>query len=719
MFKLNTPVQYLPGVGPKMAEKLKRLGIENVRDLLFYYPWRYDDFSKSQNIKSLRIGQDAIIKAKILNIKQSRTRRKWMSIIEANLVDDSGGEIKAIWFNQPFLLNILKPGDEWLFAGKVNWDFKAKQKTLAVAQYEKEPIILPVYSETEGMTSKYLRRLIKPILTPISDTSGVSENRLEEYLPTQILKAENLIGLQEAIKNIHFPQNQTEIEKAKKRLGFDELFLVSLQMLLNKKELSKSRAPALTFDEKLLRDFVENLPFRLTNAQRKSAWEIIQDLAKKTPMNRLLEGDVGSGKTVVAAMAVLVAAKNNQQSVWLAPTEILANQHYKNVSKLFNYCSSLSRTKTSSSYNRLADARSKNKIKIGLYTSANKLANLEKDDLIIGTHALLQKDIHIPRLALIIVDEQHRFGVKQRAHLRTGQTGDSPHGECLHRPNIVPHLLSMTATPIPRTLALSLYGDLDLSIIDEMPKGRQKIITNVISPQNRQKTYDFIRAQAKLGRQIFVVCPLIEPKNNPPAGGMVNLFEADRKSVIQEYEKLSKTIFPDLKIGLLHGRLKSKEKEETMKKFHTGNLDVLVSTAVVEVGIDVPNATVMMIESAERFGLAQLHQFRGRVGRCQHQSYCFLFSESWSENTKKRLQAMVSCHNGFELAEIDLQLRGPGELAGIRQSGLPDLKMASLSDTILVRKARDAAEEIVAQPIEKYPKLVKKLEEFEGAKHLE
>ncbi len=679
MLKIETPVQYLTGVGPVMAKKLKRLGIETVRDLLFYFPRAWDDFSKPQPIRNLQIGQDAIIKATIAQIKQSRTRRKWMSIVEALLVDDSA-QIKAIWFNQPFLMKILKPGDEWLFAGKVGYDRNLKVKILNVFQYENPsadgPMILPVYPETEGLTSKYLRKLLKPLIVQVDQLSG-------DFLPENILLEEDLIDLNNALKNIHFPSKTPDVEIAKKRLAFDELFLIALKMLKIKKELSENRSVALKFDPSILKKFVENLPFKLTNAQRKAAWEIIKDLERRVPMNRLLEGDVGSGKTVVAAMAVLVAAKNNAykaQSVWLAPTEILANQHFKNVRELLK------------PFN----------ISIGLLTSANKKADLSEDDLIIGTHALLQKNVTFENLGLIIIDEQHRFGVKQRAYLR--KQGD-----------LIPHLLSMTATPIPRTLALALYGDLDISIIDEMPPGRQKVITRVISPENRQKAYDFIRQEIQNGRQVFVICPLIEPKDSK----LINLFEVDRKSAVQEYEKLSKQIFPDLKIGLLHGRQKSKEKDATMKKFHGGKLDILVSTAVVEVGIDVSNATIMMIEGAERFGLAQLHQFRGRVGRGQHQSYCFLFSESWSENTQKRLEAMINCQNGFELAEKDLQIRGPGELIGIRQSGLPDLKMASLSDIIMVKKARSSAEKIINEGIGKYPELLAKLKEFEIERHLE
>jgi len=672
MLELNTSVQYLTGVGPVMAKKLKRLGIETVRDLLFYFPRRYDDYSKPQMISKLQIGQDAIIKASIGQIKQSRTRRRWMSIIEALLADDSG-QIKAIWFNQPFLMKILKPGDEWLFAGKVNYDFKTGAKTLSVSEYEKEPVILPVYPETEGLTSKYLRKIIRPLISNV-------DNLIMDFLPDGIKKQEGLIDLKEAIKNIHFPRETSNIQKAQRRLGFDELFLIALRMIERKKELQKEMAPAMNIDKDFLKEFVRKLPFALTNAQRKSAWEIICDLAKNVPMNRLLEGEVGSGKTVVAAMAAAVTTKNNYQAIWLAPTEILANQHYQNVSKILMPF----------------------KIKVGLLTAANKLADLLKDDLIIGTHALIQKDVSFPRLGLIIIDEQHRFGVKQRAHLR-------------RQKDLIPHLLSMTATPIPRTLTLSLYGDLDLSILDELPPGRQKIITKAVDPGNRHQAYEAIRGEVKKGRQAFVICPLIEDSK----ANTERLFDMDKKSVTSEYQKLSKQIFPEFKIGMLHGRLKSKEKEKVMKDFSSGKLDLIVSTAVVEVGIDVPNASVMMIEGADRFGLAQLHQFRGRVGRGKHQSYCYLFANSWSENTKKRLEAMVNCNNGFELAEKDLQIRGPGELIGIRQSGLPDLKMASLSDIILVKKARDVAEEIFACGIDQYPRLQKKLAEFEREAHLE
>lgn len=701
MLEKNTLVQFLSGVGPKMSEKLERLGIKTVLDLIFYYPRRWDDFSAPQNISSLRIGDEAIIKAKILSITQNRTRRKWMSIIEV-ILEDGTGEIKAIWFNQVFLTKILKPGDEWLVAGKVAWDFKNKCKTFNPTQIENPSadgtLVLPVYSETEGLTSKYLRRIVKPLLNNI-------DNLIEDYLPSSIIEKEKLIDLKTAIKQIHFPSSTKDLEKAKERLAFDELFLIALRFLNIKKELEANNAPKMKIDEKLLRDFASNLPYKLTDAQRKAAWEIIKDLSKSQPMNRLLEGDVGSGKTVVAAMAALVASNNKLQTVWLAPTEILANQHYLTTEQLFK----------------------DSELKIGLVTSNQRKMNhksrsmkhgkihdtlyiLHNSDLLIGTHALIQKNISIPKLGLIIIDEQHRFGVKQRAHLRQGYDGQA---------HFIPHLLSMTATPIPRTLALALYGDLDISIIDEMPAGRQKIETRVVENTNRQKAYDFIENQIRQGRQAFVICPLIEPTENPPAGGKINLFEADRKSAVQEFEKLSKNIFPDLKIGLLHGRMKGKEKDEVMQKFKNKKIDILVSTAVVEVGIDIPNATVMMIESAERFGLAQLHQFRGRVGRGEHQSYCFLFSDSNNEQASQRLNAMSRSNNGFELAQTDLELRGPGEVVGLRQSGLADLRMATLSDTIMVARAREAAEKIIAEGLGKHPKLISKLQDFEGERHLE
>lgn len=676
--ELETKIQFLSGVGPKMAEKLERLGIKTVRDLLFYWPRDWQDFSHPRKISSLRIDEKVIIKGKITSIEAIRSPKRWMSIINANLTDETG-EIKAVWFNQNYLLNTLHEEDEWLVAGRVGWDFKGKQKTLSPFSLEKEPVILPIYPETEGLTSKFIRKILLPILARFNEDL--------EFLPADLLKSEKLLNLKEAIINTHFPEDMQKLQYAKERLAFNELFMIALRFLSIKKELQQNNGPKMIVDEGLLKNFAGQLPFMLTNAQRKSAWEIIQDLARPIPMNRLLEGDVGSGKTVVAAMAALVAINNKYQVAWLAPTEILANQHFQNMQKLL----------------------SPSGIKVGLLTGANKQADLIRDDLIIGTHAVIQKNVEIPNLGLIIIDEQHRFGVKQRAHLRSEKLNQK------NDKSFVPHLLSMTATPIPRTLALALYGDLDLSIIDELPKNRQKIITEIIEPNDRTKTYDFIRNEIKAGRQAFVICPLIEQSES----SMINLFDSDKKSAAMEYEKLSQKIFPELKIGLMHGKLKSKEKDDIMTKFANGEIDILVSTAVVEVGIDIANASVMMIESAERFGLAQLHQFRGRVGRGANQSYCFLFSESDSQKSRERLRAMTESNNGFELAQKDLELRGPGEIIGLVQSGVEDLKMASLADTINLSRARLAAEKIIEEGLDNYPKLRVKLKEFELSKHLE
>lgn len=687
MNNLETNIQYLKGVGPKMAEKLKRLGIETVHDLVFYFPRDYLDFSHPISIKGLRINDEAIIKAEIVSIKKTQTFRRRMNVVEA-VISDGESEIKAIWFNQGYLSNVLKVGDSYIFFGKINWDFKSKCKVLNVVQYETEPKILAIYPETEGLTSKYLRKIVTPLLNQESNTPGVLERLVRDYLPEEILKKENLIDLPTAILKIHQPKNLNDIKISRYRLAFDELLFIALRISLLRKEQSYLKSIPMKIDTKILKDFVNKLPFKLTNAQRKTAWEIIRDLEKSKPMNRLLEGDVGSGKTVVAAMAVLVSSRNKMQSVWLAPTEILANQHYQNVTKILK------------PFN----------VKVGLFTSANKLADLAKDDLIIGTHALIQKNIHLKKLALIIVDEQHRFGVKQRSYLREPATTYEVVANGL---GVTPHFLSMTATPIPRTLALSLYGDLDLSIIDELPAGRQKITTNIVTEKKRDDAYKFIAEEIKKGRQVFVICPLIEE------GERKNLFENDKKSVMQEYEKLSKKIFPKFKIGLLHGKMKSVDKEKVMTDFKMRKIDILVSTAVVEVGIDIANATVMMIESAENFGLAQLHQFRGRVGRGVHQSYCFLFPGAWSDKIIERLKAMTTCNDGFRLAEIDLKLRGPGELAGIRQSGIPPLKMASLTDTILVEKSRKLAETIIDKGIDRYPQLQEKLQDFEVERHPE
>ena len=749
MIKLDTPIQYLKGVGPKMSNKLSKLEIKAIQDLLFYFPRTWNDLSQVMPILQLRIGNSYNIKAKIIQISSQRSLRKKMSIISANVEDvatpevaySTGGysrqitnqndftqatsgvaRLKIVWFNQPFLIQNFKVGQTWIFSGKVEWDFQNQCKVMTSPTYESEAKIFPIYPETQGVTSKYLCRLIKNVLD--------QDIALEDYLPHEIKSGENLIDLNSAIRQIHQPNNQKEISEAKKRLAFDELFLIVLRMMIIKRELSVQNAPKMNVDKNSLVKLTKSLPYQLTNAQRKAAWEIIQNLSKSTPMNRLLEGDVGSGKTIVAAMATLNVIKNDYQVVWMAPTEILALQHFDNINRLLEEFDIYIALLTANNKARISDIKNQ-KSKIKNNDKQYAISDTLSADLIIGTHALIQEGIEFNNLGLVIIDEQHRFGVKQRAKLAASRTyADTKNHADLRGHTqrqsassqrssaLVPHFLSMTATPIPRTLALSLYGDLDISVLDEIPKGRQKVITRLVDPVNRDKAYQFIRDQVRNGRQAFVICSLIE-ENDKRLAISNKLFDLERKSVKKEYEKLSNEIFPDLKIAIMHGRMKAKEKEKIMSDFKNSKINILVSTSVIEVGIDVPNATIMMIENADRFGLAQLHQFRGRVGRGKHQSYCLLFSSSLSSEENRRLKSMVECNDGFKLAEKDLEIRGPGQFAGSLQHGLPDLKMASLTDIILLTKVRRAAEKIVNHGIENYFILSQKIKEFDSLNHLE
>ena len=616
MLTLLTKIEQLKKVGPSYLKRLAQLKIKTIRDLFFHFPHRHDDFSQIIPISQLKEGQKATVQGKIAEIKNIRLFHKRMVLTEGLIKDDSG-TIKVIWFNQPYLTNTLKRGKAVDISGKLSFVKKTlcfSNPAYEIVDHKKETThtgrLVPIYHETAGLSSRYLRYLIKPLLPLVA--------QITDFLPEAIKKKFKLMGLAEAIKQIHFPDNSHLAEAARYRLGFDELFLIHLTTLKQKQKLNQEKAPIIPFEQKLIKSFVKGLPFKLTDDQRKAAWQIFQDLVKDRPMNRLLDGDVGSGKTVVAIMAGLAVAKAGYQVALMVPTEVLAKQHFETFKNFLE----------------------KEKIKVGLLTSSNKLKIDKKIDIIIGTHALIQKNVKFDNLALAIVDEQHRFGVAQRAALQE---------------KTIPHLLSMTATPIPRTLALTIYGDLDISLLKEMPKGRQKIITKIVAPIGRQKTYDFIKKQVKQKKQVFVICPLID--------------ESDKlsvKSVNQEYKKLSEKVFPQLKIAMLHGKLKPKEKEEIMKKFKEGKIDILVSTSVVEVGIDVPTATVMMIEGADRFGLAQLHQFRGRIGRGKEQSYCFLFTDSPAKKTHQRLKAVLTTDDGFKLAEKDLKIRGPGNFSGIK-----------------------------------------------------
>lgn len=693
---LSAKIENLYKIGPAYAKKLHSLGIKTVRDLLFYFPFRYDDFSQITKIAELELGGIFTTQGKVIDINNTRTFRKKMVIIEV-LIEDSSGVIKAVWFNQPFLKITFRLGMIINLSGKVTLsrdELIFSNPAYEIVRYNSGDFnsythtgrFVPVYHETHGLSSRWLRFHIKPLL-------GLAKN-LKEFLPPELLKSRNLLVASEAIREIHFPQNMEWAEKARWRFAFEKLFLVHLWNFLQRKNWRENQSLSIPFREQVIKKFVKSLPFQLTNAQRKAAWQILQDLGKSIPMNRLLEGDVGSGKTIVAIIAVLGVTEQNKQAVLMAPTEVLAEQHYKTFNEyLKNYRIAL-----------LTGSKSLiNDKKINLKKILEGIRN-GSVDVVIGTHALIQDKVEFKNLALAIIDEQHRFGVEQRAKL-VKTLFSLKDG----LPNYTPHLLSMTATPIPRTLALTIYGDLDISLLDEMPEGRKKIITKIVAPASRSEAYNFIADEIGNGRQIFVICPLVEDSA-----------VLEVKSAVTEYEKLRK-IFLKFKIGLLHGRLKPKEKESVMLDYKNRKIDILVSTSVVEVGIDVPNATVIIIEGADRFGLAQLHQFRGRVGRGGHQSYCFLFTDSSAKKVHQRLNALIKCDNGFELAEKDLKIRGPGEVYGIRQSGIPDFTMANLSDVKLIIETRQEAKNIFGKDpvLKNYPQLQEKLKEFAKIIHLE
>ncbi|MFA6593695.1 MAG: ATP-dependent DNA helicase RecG [Candidatus Buchananbacteria bacterium] len=681
---LDSQISQISPYAKRLANKLKKLNIETVRDLIFYYPFRYEDYSRLSKIADLREGLEAAVVGRLELVANRRSHRQRKIITEAVLTDDSGS-IKLVWFNQPWVGKTLTGGEIVRVYGKVSGDmfnlhFNSPnyERATAIA-----PGIVPVYPLTSGLSNKQLRFLLstlKPLLAKVYD-----------YLPIEIIKRQNLINLSSALINIHWPENASALAAARHRLAFDELFLLQTWSQILRRNLKELQAPAIEFKETKIKEFIAQLPFELMLDQKRAAWEIIKDLAKTEPMNRLMEGDVGSGKTVVALIAMYNTILNGQQAVLMAPTEILANQHYQNLSRLL------------AGY----------KINTGLLTRTQKVFNngevgkkefLNKIaaggiDLIVGTHALIQKEVVFKQLGLVVVDEQHRFGVKQRQELKQKGAG-----------NKIPHFLSLTATPIPRSLALIVYGDLDLSIIREMPKGRKAIITKVVPPDKRLLAYEFLGKQAAAGRQIFVICPLIDPSD-----------KLGVRSVTEEFHKLDKEVFPQLPVGLLHGKLKTEEKEEVMARFKDNEVKILVSTSVVEVGVDIPNATVMMIEGAERFGLSQLHQFRGRVGRGESQSYCFLFSEDPSDRALARLNYLSQTTDGFALAEYDMKQRGGGNVFGLEQSGFIDnLKIADPGDLALAKKARDAAKDFTAEfKLEDFPRLAEAVSQFGLTAHLE
>lgn len=661
--------------------RLDELGIQTLEDFLLYFPRAYEDKSKFRKIVEMRTDEVNTVKGVLKDLQMKRT--KFGKLLISGIFQDETGAIEVVWFNQPHLMRILHTSDKVILSGKLKYNYgKLSMQSPAYERIKKEQVhtgrIVPVYRETElplerkeKLSSKWLREKIKPLLH--------YSQYFQDYMPLEILKRQNLVSYSQAISQIHFPESPQVLKKARERLAFDELFMIQLLALqkrfLWRKGVKNPRK--VQTDEKLLNDFVESLPFKLTNAQFCVINEILADLKKDYPMLRLIQGDVGSGKTVVAAAIILQTIKAGYQAVLMAPTEILAWQHYETLQKFL---------KPFAVRIEFLAGSTPARIKKEFY---NGLKNGEIS-FIIGTHALIQEKVGFKNLGLAVVDEQHRFGVKQRDILKS-------HGS--------PHLLSMTATPIPRTLAMTVYGDKDISIIDEMPPGRQKIITRVVPEYKRQDAYRWIEEQVKKGRQVFIICPLIEESE-----------VLEVKAAKKEFKRLNTEVFSDLRLGLLHGRLKQSEKDEIMFNFVNRKLDVLVSTSVVEVGIDVPNATIIIIEGAERFGLAQLHQFRGRVGRGEHQSYCFLFPSNDSDTVKKRLNAVSKYSDGLKLAGIDLELRGPGEIYGVRQSGIPDLKMASFSDAELINRARIEAEKLIEKDPElwNYLLLDEKLKKIKG-----
>lgn len=655
--KLATPLEQIKGVGPKTAQALAAAGLTTVSDALNFLPRAYDDYSTVVNIADLQPGK-VTVKARCESVS-TRIVRRGLRITTAVLADKSG-KVKAVWFNQPYRETQLKSDAEFIFSGQFGMQYNRYQinnpsvelaKEIAKTAAENNSGIQPVYKSIKNLRPKTVQDLMKNI-RPIMDF-------LPETLPENIIRRQKLVSRSEAVKFLHAPKTHEEISRGRERLAFEELFEMILAAQFNKQEQTRLTGWKIPFNKSVVKNFVDQLPFPLTNAQRRAAWQILQDLESDHPMNRLLQGDVGSGKTVVAGLVAAEVAKAGFQTAIMAPTEILAQQHAKTLDELLSPFG----------------------VSVALLTGHVKgvarnqlLDNLASGniDVVVGTHALIQEKVAYHKLGFAVIDEQHRFGVKQRQAL-------------LEKSDFMPHLLSMTATPIPRSLALTLYGELDISILDELPSGRQPIQTKIWSPASAPKLYESIENELAKGRQAYVICPLID--DNP---------DNDKKSVEAEYNKLSKTIFSHRRVGLLHGKLPAEEKAEVMQKFADGELDMLVSTTVVEVGVNVPNATVMLIENADNFGLSQLHQLRGRVGRGKRQSFCHLMM-SGHDKPSQRLREIEKSQDGFYLAEVDLKLRGPGEIYGKMQHGDLNLKIASLADTALIARAQTEAERFVKE----------------------
>ena len=660
MADLQTDVRYIKGIGEARAKALSKLGIATLQDLIGYFPRRYEDRTMTRSIRELELGETVCVRAMIANDPVASRISGGRTVVKARAVDDSGA-LDLTFFNQEYRKNSLHRGETYIFCGKVEGDLLARRMINPIVEQEGQQVltghIVPIYPLTAGVSQNLLYKAVGQGLT-------ACRHLLTDCLPDAVRQAHRLCHSGYAYENIHFPADAEALNLARRRMVFEELFILSCGLQMLRSRRTDVAGPACAAAD--MEEFYRALPFPLTNAQRRAITEAVSDMESGRPMNRLCQGDVGSGKTMVAAGCVWFAAQSGWQSALMAPTEILGRQHYENLTPLFE----------------------KFGLRCALLTGSTKarerrdiLENLALGsiDLCIGTHALLTEDVSYARLGLVITDEQHRFGVNQRAAL--GQKAENP------------HMLVLSATPIPRTLALIIYGDLDVSVMNELPPGRQKVDTFAVGESYRQRVNQFIRKQVEAGHQVFIVCPLVGQEDHIPD---------ERKAAAAYAKKLREEVFPDLRVCLLHGKMKAKEKEKVMEDFAAGSGDILVATTVVEVGVDVPNATCMVVENAERFGLSQLHQLRGRVGRGKAKSYCILLSDSQNEETRARLKVMTQTNDGFRISQEDLRLRGPGDFFGQRQHGLPAMKIADLScDMRLLDEAQTAARQLM----EKDPEL--------------
>ena len=690
---LNAPMTVLPGVGPRHAQTLSRLGLVTLRDMLYYFPRRYDDYSKLKPINRLWYGEEVTVIGTVQSISSRQLRGSSSYLVEA-VVSDGTGALRVTWFNQVWIAKRLRSGAHIVLSGKID-QYLGR---LVMNSPEWEPLeqeqlstnrIVPVYSLTAQITQRWLRRLMNQVITYWAP-------RVQDPLPASLRRLAGLVDITRALLQVHFPDSWDDLKAAQQRLAFDEIFLLQLGVLRQKRAWQERTAQKFETDEAWFQAQVERLPFPLTNAQQHALQDVRHDLASGRPMNRLLQGDVGSGKTVIAALAISMVTRPGSQAALMAPTSILAEQHYRNLLKMLAG-NLVNEQQIKENEQEIGDGEQENRVEdessqpvsspplleseIRLMIGAT--SETEKRDIragladgtikvVIGTHALIEDPVIFNDMQLTIVDEQHRFGVEQRAALRSKGAN--------------PHLLVMTATPIPRSLALTVYGDLDLSVMDEMPPGRQPVDTYVLPPRELERAFSLIRGQVEQGHQAFIIYPLVEESD-----------KSEAKAAVEEHSRLQKEIFPKLKLGLLHGRMRPEEKDQVMGGFRDGEYHILVSTSVVEVGVDVPNATVMLIEGANRFGLAQLHQFRGRVGRGPEKAYCFLIPDTPDALENQRLQVMVETNDGFVLAEKDLEQRGPGQFLGTRQSGYSKLQLASLTDVRLIEKARRHAQDLFEQ----------------------